>query len=135
MLLCIFPARPFGYFVLFPFVAILCFYFFFSCVILAAFCFASKNILFILCVCALWLLFVPLPLCPCLPATVPHWLFPSFIYFSFSFLFFLLINLRLFMFSICLQKLFVYFIRQPPPLLATFSIPLPHSLPLYLSCV
>lgn len=111
------------------------FFSFFRCVILAAFCFvaaaASKNILFILCVCTVAAV-------PCVPApsTVPHWLFPSFTYFSFYFFFFsffVLINLRLFMFSICLQKLFVYFIRQPPPLLPTFCLPLPLPLPLSLS--
>lgn len=111
------------------------FFSFFRCVILAAFCFvaaaASKNILFILCVCT-----VAAVLCVPAPSTVPHWLFPSFTYFSFYFFFFsffVLINLRLFMFSICLQKLFVYFIRQPPPLLATFCLPLPLPLPLSLS--
>lgn len=62
------------------------FFFFFRCVILAAFCFvaaaASKNILFILCVCT-----VAAVLCVPAPSTVPHWLFPSFTYFSFYFYF------------------------------------------------
>lgn len=70
--------------------------------------------------CALWLLFcvsLPLPLCH-----IGFFLVSLIFRFISIFPFFVLINLRLFMFSICLQKLFVYFIRQPPPLLPTFCL-------------
>lgn len=80
------------------------FFFFFRCVILAAFCFvaaaASKNILFILCVCT-----VAAVLCVPAPSTVPHWLFPSFTYFSFYFFFSLFLCWSIY---VCLCFQFAY---------------------------